>query len=130
MPLRTTDTSVPPKAPEAPLFLAVVNESSRPLPRTPGGRKFPLCLVTDRVTLRFVTMLMFHSLVRATSHAVLDRWVNFHPLLRGLLLLAAAAAIGYLAVGGPYQKFRAWRMAQDLLAARSAVEERSMLWRC
>jgi hypothetical protein len=34
--------------------------------------------------------------------------------------------IGFIAVSGPYQKFKSWRMEQNLRAARTAVEEARM----
>ncbi|MEI6654949.1 MAG: hypothetical protein WCP45_09290 [Verrucomicrobiota bacterium] len=65
-------------------------------------------------------------MIRNLLEAIHDRWANLHTLVRGLILLAAAAALGFLVVSGPYQRFKAWRMNRNLLAAQSAVTESSM----
>ncbi len=65
-------------------------------------------------------------MIRPAYQACHDLWVNLHPVLRFVLLLALVAALGYLGVSGPFQKFKEWRMQRNLVAARSAVTEESM----
>jgi hypothetical protein len=62
-------------------------------------------------------------MIRILSEAFWDRWANLHPSVRFLILLAAAAASGFVLVSGPYQKFKAWRMERNLVSAQNAVGE-------
>ncbi|MCX6873569.1 MAG: hypothetical protein NTW21_07140 [Verrucomicrobia bacterium] len=65
-------------------------------------------------------------MIRISLEAFQGRWANLHPLVRFLILLAAATAISFVAVSGPYQRFKVWRLERNLVAARNAVEDLSM----
>ena len=65
-------------------------------------------------------------MIRSARQGIHDRWANLPPALRFVLLLAAAVLIGWVAVSGPYQGFRSWRMRRNLVAAQAAVAKQSM----
>ena len=52
-----------------------------------------------------------------------DRWANFHPFLRFLILAAVVAALGFFALKPAYRVFKSWRLDRNLVAARKAVAE-------
>ena len=65
-------------------------------------------------------------MIRDFLEAIHDRWANLQALARALILLAGTAAVGFLAVSGPFQRFKAWRMERNLQAAQEAVTASSM----
>jgi len=65
-------------------------------------------------------------MIRHFIHAFWDRWANFHPLLRFLILAVAAAAIGLVTLKPAYRAFKSWRTAHNLVAAQQAVKDTRM----
>lgn len=55
-----------------------------------------------------------------------DRWANFHPLFRFVIVLALLAVIAALVVKPGYRSFKAWRLEQNLDAAKVAVAGQRM----
>lgn len=55
-----------------------------------------------------------------------DRWANLHPLLRFLIAGLLLAALGLFGARPAYRAFKAWRLEQNLVKARSAVDEARM----
>jgi hypothetical protein len=62
-------------------------------------------------------------MIRPSIEAAWDRWVNFHPFYRFVMLLLLAAGLGLLAVKPAYRVFKSWRVARNLVAAQKAVED-------
>ena len=60
---------------------------------------------------------------RSAIESASDRWANLHPLLRLLILAVAVAVLWLLAAKPVYRVFKAWRVAQNLAAARQAIVE-------
>ncbi len=65
-------------------------------------------------------------MIRNLLEAIHDCWANLQAWARGLILLAGVAAVGFLAVSGPFQRFKVWRMERNLQAAQAAVAASSM----
>ena len=65
-------------------------------------------------------------MIRNFIHAFWDRWANFHPLLRFLLLLGLVAAIGSVTMKPAYRAFKSWRTTHNLAAAQQAVKDTRM----
>ena len=55
-----------------------------------------------------------------------DRWANLHPFLRFLLAGVLLAALALFGARPAYRAFKAWRLEQNLVKARSAVDEARM----
>lgn len=62
-------------------------------------------------------------MIRRRLDIVTDRWVNLHPFLRFLLLLALVGGLGWLAGKPGYRVFKGWRVERNMAAARKAVAE-------
>jgi hypothetical protein len=62
-------------------------------------------------------------MIRNLINTVWDRWANFHPFLRFLILTAVVAALGFFALKPAYRVFKSWRLDRNLVAARKAVAE-------
>jgi hypothetical protein len=62
-------------------------------------------------------------MIRNLINALWDRWANWHPFLRFLILAVMVAAFGMFAVKPGYRLFKSWRLDRNLEAAKKAVEE-------
>ena len=62
-------------------------------------------------------------MLRNLINALWDRWANFHPFLRFVLMAAVVAALGMFALKPAYRVFKSWRLDRNLSAARKAVDE-------
>jgi len=62
-------------------------------------------------------------MIRNLINTVWDRWANFHPFLRFLVLTAVVAALGFFALKPAYRAFKSWRLDRNLVAARKAVAD-------
>ena len=62
-------------------------------------------------------------MIRNLFETAWDRWANFHPALRLLLMAAALAALGLLVTKPSSRAFKAWRVERNLGAARQAIAE-------
>lgn len=62
-------------------------------------------------------------MIRNLINSVWDRWANFHPFLRFLVLTAMVAALGVFALKPAYRVFKSWRLDRNLVAARKAVAD-------
>ena len=61
-------------------------------------------------------------MLRNLINALWDRWANFHPFLRFVLMAAVVAALGMFALKPAYRVFKSWRLDRNLSAARKAVD--------
>lgn len=62
-------------------------------------------------------------MIRQFIERSVDRWANFHPVVRFLVLTAVAALLAWVAAKPGYQAFKAWRVDRNLSAARKAVND-------
>ena len=62
-------------------------------------------------------------MIRNLFNAIWDRWANWHPFVRFLILAAALGLIGMFALKPAYRVFKSWRLDRNLVAARKAVDE-------
>ena len=53
-------------------------------------------------------------------------WADINPWLRFLIVAAVLAVLGLIAGKPAYQKFKDWRLARNLAAAKVAVTEERM----
>lgn len=61
-------------------------------------------------------------MIRVFINAVWDRWANWHPFLRFLILVALGALLALVTVKPGYRLFKTWRVGKNLADAKVAVE--------
>lgn len=65
-------------------------------------------------------------MIRTAIETARDRWANLRAWVRGLVLTALLAGLGFYGVRPGYRVFKGWRMEHNLSSARQAVAELRM----
>jgi hypothetical protein len=60
---------------------------------------------------------------RSSINSVWDYWENLHPFLRFFIACLVLGLLGWFGVKPGYRAFKAWRMNQNLVAAKVASDE-------